>query len=210
MAEHADDWARRVGRTCGARYRTSSRCSPKAARRCHARRPPDGRAGDDVHGVPGTPPDDPEHVQDRRRADTGGHPRGGPHARHTCPLDLRRPQRRDARPRHGLGDAGAGSVQEAHDFALVSHAATLRARVRSFTSSTASARPTRSTRSSCSRTTTSGRCCAMTTSSRSETAASRPTPGCSGHRAEPRRVLSRPVKRRTPTTSPCPGSSRTS
>jgi len=33
------------------------------------------------------------------------------------------------RPVDGLGDAGAGSVQEAQDFALVSHAATLRSRV---------------------------------------------------------------------------------
>ena len=44
-------------------------------------------------------------------------------------VDLRRPQRRDARPHDRLGDARAGSVQEAHDFALVAHAATLRARV---------------------------------------------------------------------------------
>ena len=48
----------------------------------------------------------------------------------------------------------ASSVQEAHDFALVAHTATLRSRVPSCTSSTASAPRTRSTRSRCSMTTT--------------------------------------------------------
>ena len=56
--------------------------------------------------VAGPAADDPEHVQDRRRAHAGGHPRGGPDARHPRPVDLRRPQRRDARPHDGLGDAG--------------------------------------------------------------------------------------------------------
>ena len=50
----------------------------------------------------------------------------------------------------GWAMLAAGSVQEAHDFALVAHAATLRAGYRSSTSSTASGRRTRSTRSPCS------------------------------------------------------------
>ena len=98
-------------------------------RRRAPRRPPEGRPGDDVHGQPGPPLDDPQHVQDRRRADADGDPRRGPDHRHACPLDLRRPQRRHARADDRLGDAGGGSVQEAHDFALVAHAATLRARI---------------------------------------------------------------------------------
>ena len=54
----------------------------------------------------------------------------------------------------GWATLAAGSVQEAHDFAVVGHAATLRAPCRSSTSSTASAPPTKSTRSSSSTTTT--------------------------------------------------------
>ena len=46
-------------------------------RRRRARRAADRRADDDVHGVAGPAADDPEHVQDRRRADADGLPRGG-------------------------------------------------------------------------------------------------------------------------------------
>ena len=44
----------------------------RAARRAAGR-----RAGDDLHRVAGPAPDDPQHVQDRRRADADGLPRGG-------------------------------------------------------------------------------------------------------------------------------------
>ena len=54
---------------------------------------------------PGPAADDPQHVQDRRRADAGGHPRRRADHRDPRPLDLRRPQRRDARAHDGLGDA---------------------------------------------------------------------------------------------------------
>ena len=57
----------------------------------------------------------------------------------------------------GWAMLAAGSVQEAHDFALVAHAATLRARIPSSTSSTASEPRTRSTRSRCSSQTIFGR-----------------------------------------------------
>ena len=40
-----------------------------------------GGAGDDVHGQPGPAADDPEHVQDRRRADAGGLPCHGARGR---------------------------------------------------------------------------------------------------------------------------------
>ena len=53
-------------------------------------------------------------------ARTRGHPRA---------VDLRRPQRRDGVPEHGLGHAGLGSVQEAQDMALIAQAATLKSRV---------------------------------------------------------------------------------
>ena len=68
-----------------------------------ARCAPGGRAGDDVHGVAGPAADDPEHVQDRRRADAGGHPRRGPDGRHPRAVDLRRPQRRDGRAHDRVG-----------------------------------------------------------------------------------------------------------
>ena len=70
-----------------------------------ARRAAEGRARDDVHRVPGTPADGPQHVQDRRRADTDGDPCRRPDRRDPRPLDLRRPQRRDARADDRLGDA---------------------------------------------------------------------------------------------------------
>jgi hypothetical protein len=130
MGEHADAWAARgrpepVGRgPRGRRDAVRGRRGRRAARRA-----PEGRAGHDVHRVAGPAADAAEHVQDRRRAHPGGDPRRRPHARHPRAVDLRRPQRRHGRPHHRLGDARAGSVQEAHDFALVAHAATLRTRV---------------------------------------------------------------------------------
>ena len=83
--------------------------------RRRARRPPGGRAGDDVHGQPGPVADDPEPLQDRRRADPVLLPRRGAHRRHARALDLRRSLRRDGLPadrrRHaglGVGAGGAG------------------------------------------------------------------------------------------------------
>jgi pyruvate-ferredoxin/flavodoxin oxidoreductase len=65
----------------------------------------------------------------------------------------------------------SSSVQEAHDLALIAQSATLAARIRSSTSSTASGRPMKSPRSTCSRMTSCARC--WTTSSCSPTAAAR-------------------------------------
>ena len=54
-------------------------------------------------------------------------PRRRPHRRHPRPVDLRRPLRRDGTPAPtGWAMLAAGTVQEAHDFAAVAHAATLR------------------------------------------------------------------------------------
>ena len=74
-------------------------------RRRDARRAPEGRPRDDVHRVAGPAADDPEHVQDRGRADAGRHPRRRPDDRHPRPLDLRRSQRRHACSGDRLGDA---------------------------------------------------------------------------------------------------------
>ena len=98
----------------------------------------------------------------------GGHPRGRPHGRHPRAVDLRRPQRRDARPHHRLGDAlRPGRCRRR----TTSRSSPTRPRCapacRSSTSSTASAPRTRSTRSRSCPTTTCGRSSARTTSSRS-------------------------------------------
>ena len=74
-----------------------------------------GRADDDVHRVAGAAADDPEHVQDRRRADADGLPRGGARPGRAGALDLRRSLRRHGRADDRLGDAllelGAGSAR---------------------------------------------------------------------------------------------------
>ena len=57
----------------------------------------------DLHRVAGPVADDPQHVQDRRRADAGGHPRRRPHRGHARAVDLRRPQRRHGTPARPAG-----------------------------------------------------------------------------------------------------------
>ena len=104
MAEYCDDWsAAGQPNLWGAVPDVVEMQSEAGAAGRAARRAPEGRAGDDVHGVAGPAAHDPEHVQDRRRADAGGHPRRGAHARDPRALDLRRPQRRHARPRDRAG-----------------------------------------------------------------------------------------------------------
>jgi hypothetical protein len=85
---------------------TSSRCSPRRRRRRRAWRADHRRAHDDLHGVAGPAADDPQHVQDRRRADAHRLPRHRPRAGLPGPLDLRRPLRRDGLPPDRLRHAG--------------------------------------------------------------------------------------------------------
>ena len=97
------------GRTSGARSPRSSRCSRRRARPARRPRgPPGRRARDDLHGLAGPAADDPEHVQDRRRADAVHDARGRAHARDARALDLRRPLRRHGLPADGLRDARRG------------------------------------------------------------------------------------------------------
>ena len=106
MAEHCDDWSA-AGRPnlWGAVPDVIEMQSEAGAAGALHGALQKGALGDDVHRVAGPAADDPQHVQDRRRADADGHPRRGPHDRDPRPVDLRRPQRRDARPGHRLGDA---------------------------------------------------------------------------------------------------------
>ena len=80
-----------------------------------ARGAADGRDDDHLHGVAGPAADDPEHVQDRRRADADGVSRRSALARDAGALHLRRSLRRDGRADDRLGDAllelGAGSAR---------------------------------------------------------------------------------------------------
>ena len=79
------------------------RCRGGPARRASGR-----GARDDVHRVPGPAVDDPEHVQDRRRADLGGGARGRAVARGAGAVDLRRPLGCDGGPSDRLCIAGRG------------------------------------------------------------------------------------------------------
>ncbi len=109
MAEHCDDWAAAGRPNLWGKVPdvVEMQSEAGAAGALHGALQK-GALGDDVHGVPGPAADDPQHVQDRRRADARGHPRRGPHGRDPCPVDLRRPQRRHARPHDRLGDARGG------------------------------------------------------------------------------------------------------
>ena len=107
-----------------------------------------GALVDDVHGVAGPAPDDPEHVQDRRRADAVHDARRGADAGHARAVDLRRSLRRDGLPadrlRAAVLELGAGGAR--HGGGRARRDARERA-FRSCTSSTASAPRTRSRRS---------------------------------------------------------------
>ena len=70
-----------------------------------ARRAPDRRADDDVHRLAGAAADDPQHVQDRRRADADGLPRRGAGRRDAGVVDLRRPLRCDGGAHDRIRDA---------------------------------------------------------------------------------------------------------
>ena len=128
--------AERLGhRADGRRDAERGRRGRRAARRAAER-----RAGDDVHRLAGPAADDPEHVQDRRRADAGGAARRRPVAGGAGAVDLRRPLGRDggaadrlraARLGVGAGGARPGAGRAGRDAA--------RRACRSCTSSTGSA-----------------------------------------------------------------------
>ena len=65
-----------------------------------------GCADHDLYRLPGPAADDPQHVQDRRRADLDGLSRLRPERGLPGPVHLWRPQRRHGRPGHRLGALG--------------------------------------------------------------------------------------------------------
>ena len=64
-----------------------------------------GRIGHHVHRIARPPPDDPEHVQDRGRADSDCDSRGRPVGCHPCVVDFRGPLRCDGCSSDGIRDA---------------------------------------------------------------------------------------------------------
>ena len=93
-------------------------------RRRAARRAPGRRARHHVHVIAGPAPDDPRHVQDRRRADAVRDARRGTDGGDARALDLRRSQRRDDRSDDrvraalllvGPGDPGHGARRPRRD-----------------------------------------------------------------------------------------------
>ena len=99
MAELADEWAsREQAQRLGHRALGGGDAERGRGRRRAARRAAERGAGDDVHGVAGPAADDPQHVQDRRRADPGRDARRRPVARGAGAVDLRRPLRRHGGP----------------------------------------------------------------------------------------------------------------
>ena len=106
MAEHCDDWSAAGRPNLWGKVPdvVEMQSEAGAAGALHGALQK-GALGDDVHGVAGPAADGPQHVQDRRRADAGGHPCRRPDRRDARPVDLRRSQRRDACAHDRLGDA---------------------------------------------------------------------------------------------------------
>ncbi len=109
MAELADEWASQGRpnvfgtRACRGRDAERGRCRRRPSRRAAERRP-----RDHLHRLAGSAADDPEHVQDRRRADAGGASCRRPLARSAGAVDLRRPLGRDGGPPDGLRSPRVG------------------------------------------------------------------------------------------------------
>ena len=149
MAEVCDEWSsRKKPNLWGAIPELAEMQSEGGRRRRRPWRAPGRRARDHLHRVAGPAADDPQHVQDRRRADAVRDARRRADARDARAVDLRRPLRRDGLPpdrlRAPVLELGAGGARHgrrgARRDARDAHS-------RSCTSSTASGRRTRSRRS---------------------------------------------------------------
>ena len=157
---------------------------------------------------PGPAADDPEHVQDRRRADAGGLPRHGARGRHARAVDLRRPQRRHGRALDRLracssSVVGAGSAgprrDRARGDARIAHAVPAFLRRLPHVARAPEDRGDRAT-------TTCARWSIERLGRRSSRARvdARPS-GRARHRAESRRLLPEPRGRATASISTAPG-----
>ena len=148
MGEFADEWSADGRKNIWGTVPEVDRDAVRGRRRRRgARRAAGRRADDDLHRVAGPAADDPQHVQDRRRADRRScmHVAARTLATHALSIfgdhsDVMAVPRRPASRM-----LASGSVQEAHDIARDRPRGDARARAcRSCTSSTASAPRTRS------------------------------------------------------------------
>ena len=130
MGEHADTWAAEGRTNLWGSVPEVVEMQSRGGRCGHAPRcAPGWLDGDHVHRLAGTVADAAEHVQDRRRAHAGRDPCRGPRrATHALSIFGDHSDVMAARST-GFAMLASSSVQEAHDFALVAHAATLRSRV---------------------------------------------------------------------------------
>ena len=209
MAEHTDDWAAAgQAQHVGHRARRRRDAVRGRCRRRAARRTAEGCPRHHLHGIAGPAPDDPQHVQDRRRADPLGHPRLGAHRRHPRALDLRRPQRRDVGPLlrlgHARGRLGAGGpgpgARGARGHAALAHPVPALLR---WLPDLARGRQDRHARAGA----TCARSCARRTCSPSAPAACRPRTRSCAARPRTRTSSSRRARPPTPTRMPSRASS---
>ena len=109
MGEWADEWSAKGQKNIWGTIPHGDRDAVgRRRRRRRARRAAGRRADDDLHGVAGPAADDPQHVQDRGRADLVLHARVGAHGGHARAVDLRGSLRRHGVPPDGVRDAGLG------------------------------------------------------------------------------------------------------
>ena len=99
MGESSDAWSSvRREKHLGHRSQGHRDAERGRSRRSTARRAAGWRAGHDLHLIARTAADDPQHVQDRRRADQHGHSRCRSRRRGAGTVDLRRSPGRDGHP----------------------------------------------------------------------------------------------------------------
>ena len=145
MGEWADQWAAAHQRRSPGHGAHGDRdAERRRGGRCACTGPPDGSARHHLHGVPGLLLVIPNMYKIAGELTPHRLPRGRALPRHSGPVHLRRPQRRDGRARHRLRHARVELGAGGHGHGAGGSRLDPRgAAARSCTSSTAFARPTR-------------------------------------------------------------------
>ena len=156
MADYVDQWAAAGRKNIFGDHRQGDRDAVRGRRRRHRPRLPGRRRPDHhLHRLSGPAADDPQHVQDRRRAAARRVPRLRPYRGRPRPEHLRRPLRRHGLPPDRLRHAGRVQPPGGHGPGRRRPPGRHQGpRSLPATSSTASAPPTRSRRSRSGTTTT--------------------------------------------------------
>ena len=131
MAELSDEWSNQERPNLWSGVPAVAQMQSEGGRgRRGPRHPAGGNDGHDFHRLAGAAPDDPEHVQDRRRADALLHARDRSESRHPRAVDLRRPLGCHGLPfRPGSPCSPPARCRRRTTWRLIAHAATLRSRV---------------------------------------------------------------------------------